>query len=118
MAQFGLCSGTYQSLSPQVDCEDTVNWYPEIPESPGAKTPVALYPTPGKTTFATLVGPSVRGLFPFQGMLYGVPGTNFDAVPTDCASSLIPRWFLRGAVRKLRCFPDFQSRRCDRLAAN
>src|SRR5277367_2109806 len=77
MAQFGLCGGTYTSLSPQVDAEECFNWYPEVPESPGAKTPVALYPTPGKTNFCTLIGPSVRGLFTFQGMLFGVAGSNF-----------------------------------------
>jgi hypothetical protein len=77
MARFGFCNGTYQSLSPQVDAEECFNWYPENPESPGAKTSVALYPTPGKSIFCTLSGPSVRGLYEFQGRVYAVSGSTF-----------------------------------------
>ena len=89
MAQFGLCGGTYTSESPQVDAEEVFNWYAEVPESAGAKTPVALYPTPGKSVFCTLIGPSVRGLFPFQGMLFAVSGATFYQISASGTKTVL-----------------------------
>ncbi len=89
MAQFGLCSGTYTSLSPQVDAEECFGWYPEVPESPGAKTPVALYPTPGKSLFCSLAGPSVRGEFFFQGMLFAVSGATFYQITASGTATIL-----------------------------
>lgn len=77
MARFGFCNGTYTSLSPETDAEECFNFYAENPESPGAKTSVALYPTPGKHLYCPLSGPSVRGEFDFQGMFFAVSGSNF-----------------------------------------
>jgi hypothetical protein len=89
MARFGFCNGTYQSLSPQVDAEECFNWYPENPESPGAKTAVALYPTPGKSVFCTLAGPSVRGMFDFQGVCYAVSGATFYSISSAGVSTIL-----------------------------
>src|ERR1700691_5770317 len=89
MAQFGLCGGTYTSESPQIDAEEVFNWYAEVPESTGAKTPIALLPTPGKSVFCTLSGPSVRGLFPFQGMLFAVSGATFYQISASGTKTVL-----------------------------
>lgn len=77
MSRFGFCNGSYTSQSPNVDAELAMNFYPENPESPGARTAVALYVTPGKTLYCPLSGPSMRGGIEFQGMCFGVSGSNF-----------------------------------------
>ena len=41
--------GSYESESPLVDCERTINWYVEKTESGGATKQKALYPVPGVT---------------------------------------------------------------------
>jgi hypothetical protein len=53
MARFQFIGGSYQSQSPFADQENTINWYPEVMESPGAKTAMALYPTPGISLFSS-----------------------------------------------------------------
>lgn len=56
MARFGLIGGTYQSQSPNADCEYTQNWIPEAIESQQGKSAMALYPTPGLAVFVNLAG--------------------------------------------------------------
>jgi hypothetical protein len=55
--------GSYRSKSKIADDSVTMNLYPEILESPGAKSPVVLYSTPGFETFATATENPVRGLW-------------------------------------------------------
>jgi len=55
--------GSYVSQSPIADQEDTVNYYVEAMEVPGASAKTALYPTPGVQTFATTMAAGNRGLF-------------------------------------------------------
>lgn len=72
MARFGFTSGgTYTSESPNVAAQRCVNWYPENTEI-DATTPVALYPTPGLSSFANLTGAEVRGMYEFNGRLFVV----------------------------------------------
>ena len=72
MARFGFTSGgTYTSESPNVAAQRCVNWYPENTEI-DATTPVALYPTPGLSSFANLTGAEVRGMYEFKGRLFVV----------------------------------------------
>lgn len=67
MARFGLCGGSYQSQSPNVDAEFTANWYPEPVEANG-RSALAMYPSPGLSLFATLPGAKV-----VTGTAYAVP---------------------------------------------
>src|SRR5690242_6067222 len=53
MARFGFIGGSYESQSPYADLETTINWYPEVMESQGAKSAMTLYPTPGLSLFSS-----------------------------------------------------------------
>ena len=60
--RFGFVGPSYTSQSPIADDQQAMNWYPELLESGKGKNYAAYYPTPGLTTFTSLVGPSVRQL--------------------------------------------------------
>jgi Phage stabilisation protein len=68
----GFCGGSYPAQSPLVDAERSINLYPEPSE--GALSPMALYPTPGLETFATLTEGPVRGIFGQSGRCLAVGG--------------------------------------------
>ena len=81
--------GSYRSASKIADDSVTMNFYPEIMESPGAKSQMVLYPTPGVTAFTTAGTQNpVRGLWSqdgrtlaaFGGTLYELlaDGTKID----------------------------------------
>lgn len=80
--RFGFCGPAYAAPSPLSDAEALINWYPEQNESPNARTPYLLVPTPGLSLFANLSAvagvnfPSVRGLETFQGRTFAVAGTH------------------------------------------
>ena len=78
MSRFGFCGPSYPSLSPNVDAERCINFYPETVEGQGASS-VAMYPTPGLNLFATLAGAGVNGLYQYNGRLFGV-GSNFAEI--------------------------------------
>jgi len=60
--------GSYRSASKIADDSVTMNFYPEIMESPGAKSQMVLYPTPGVTAFTTAGTQNpVRGLWSQDG---------------------------------------------------
>lgn len=80
MARIGFVGPTYQSLSPSLDAQFTMNWYLEQDESQNGRSAAALYPTPGLFPFAALPGCSiVTGLLQFQGRCFAtglvMPGT-------------------------------------------
>jgi hypothetical protein len=56
MARISFAGGSYQSQSPNADCEYTQNWIPEAIESGVGASGIALYETPGLNVFATLTG--------------------------------------------------------------
>jgi hypothetical protein len=62
MIQQVFVGPSYRSQAITADAERTVNWYPEVLESAGAKTPAALYPTPGVQLLFTLADFPVRGM--------------------------------------------------------
>jgi hypothetical protein len=47
---------SYNGRSPAVDCQETVNWYPEItePATDNSKNKIILRPTPGLKLLADL----------------------------------------------------------------
>lgn len=56
--------GSYPAQSPTAALERTINFYPEMSETPGEKGRGKLYPTPGVTEFASATTDTpVRGLF-------------------------------------------------------
>lgn len=76
---------SYESQSPDADCERTVNWYPELLESSGGKTKIALYPSPGYTLFATIPEVNVRSIGTALGRCFALAGTGLyeiDSVGT------------------------------------
>ena len=77
MARFGLIGPSYQSQSLTADCQVTRNWYVEQLEQPNGKSAYALYPTPGKSLFATLPGQPARGQIEINGRYFAVGGTAF-----------------------------------------
>jgi hypothetical protein len=73
MPRFNLCGPTYQSLSPSLDAQFTMNWYLEQDESGDGRSKMAMYPTPGLSLFSNLAGAtSVIGMLNYLGTLYAV----------------------------------------------
>ena len=64
---------SYPSESVLADAERTINWYPELMESDGAKSRVTLYPTPGRASFLTLSDFPTRGMFQQDTYFSGTP---------------------------------------------
>lgn len=74
---------TYTVQSVNADGEKCINLYPEILESDGGKTRMALYGVPGRQTFVTgLAGPP-RALFAQDGRAFCVAGDRFYEVNSD-----------------------------------
>lgn len=76
----GFVGPSYLSQSPVADCEQLMNWYPELLETPYGRSRSALYPTPG---FRRLFGaPEVmdtncRAGFEMNGRSFTVIGGGF-----------------------------------------
>jgi hypothetical protein len=71
---------SYQSQSATADQEDTINWYPERMESPGAVSKWALYPTPGVTELDEYTSGPGRAHFFLDGREFAVQGTAFNEI--------------------------------------
>jgi len=72
----GFIGGSYTSQSPLADGEVSTNFYPETIDAPNAISKMALYPTPGLQSFATLAQAPVRGIFGQSGRCFAVGGTS------------------------------------------
>jgi len=84
--------GSYVSAAITADQEDTINWYVELMEVPGATTRATLYPTPGVTELADYVDGVGKAHF-FEGSReFAVVGGSF--IEIDSAGSTT----LRGTV--------------------
>lgn len=79
----GFVGPSYVSQSPIADCEQCINWYPEIVESTGAKSRFALYPTPGFKDFAVSTLSPNRGMFAQNGRAFAVIGFGFFEMFAD-----------------------------------
>lgn len=73
--------------SPPITAERLINAYAEA-AAPGAKTPVAVYGTPGIGDFATLGAGPVRGFFEMNGILYAVSSDEFYEIDSDGAETV------------------------------
>lgn len=71
---FNLIGGAYSDEVLPLAAQESINWYPEVVETEGARNVIALKGTPGLQTFATVgVGP-IRGMRVMSGELYVVSG--------------------------------------------
>jgi len=80
MAKFANFVGSaYEMEHATATTERCINWYPAYLESPGAKAPMVLLPTPGVETFATSEDNPVRAVFtdPATGRGFTVIGDQF-----------------------------------------
>jgi hypothetical protein len=65
----GFAGPAYEARSPFVDCQQSINWFPVVNSQPGAKTQIAMYPTPGLRsyidvpTLASLTAMPIRGMY-------------------------------------------------------
>lgn len=71
------------SQSILADAEETINWVPEPADVPNAATPLALYPTPGLSSFASLPTTPCRGMLSQNGRLFVVAGDTSYEVLSD-----------------------------------
>lgn len=98
--RFGLIGPTYQSQSPNLDDQFTMNLYVEADESGAGNAPIALYRTPGTKTFVNLartVTPAVDGLLDFDRAVTAA-GTSMN----PATGSLTPsgtEWALMGEAK-------------------
>lgn len=70
----GFVGPSYTTQSPRAGIETSMNWYVERMESPGAKMPSVLLPTPGVSNYCTLATGPVRGMFSQAGRAFVVGG--------------------------------------------
>ena len=72
---------TYNSRSPNIACDRSINWYPEI-NSQDSKDVIAMIGTPGTTYFTGTGSLPVRGMHAFNNLLYTVIGNTLYSVNT------------------------------------
>ena len=68
-------NGFYESFSKDVANLQSLNCYPQFPQTSGAVTREAIFPTQGIDKFATLSG-ACRGMYNFQESMFSVNGNN------------------------------------------
>src|SRR6266705_519837 len=100
MPRFGLIGSFYKSRSITADCQELVNWYPEVIESGQGRSGAKMYlnPTPGLLARWTVPhGPSRASItlphnFPGSDRVFVVNGpTLYELLSTDA-------WIDRGTV--------------------
>jgi hypothetical protein len=66
-----ILGGSYEQKYLNYNSQRTINWYPVITtQEEQSKTQIALFPTPGLSTFATSTGRYGRGIFTARTTLY------------------------------------------------
>ena len=86
---FQFVGPSYQSMSYNQDLQETMNLFVELDESGAGKNKLALYGTPGLTTFANAGSGPSRGLFPGENRLFTVSGpTLYEVFQNGTVSSL------------------------------
>lgn len=89
----GFVGPSYQSQSPVADCEQLINWYPELLETPYGRNRAALYPTPGFSPFVGsaqgIVDVGARAGFEMNGRSFMVIGGGFYEL---FSNQTVTRW--------------------------
>lgn len=83
MPSIGLIGGSYTLEALNAECQRAVNLYAETIESGKGKNVGWLNKTPGLSTFCTLGGMSVTGLFTQNGRLWGLSGAKLYEILSD-----------------------------------
>lgn len=83
MSRFGFCGASYPELSPNVNAEECINFFPEMADG-AAKSTLPLLPTPGLKVFGAVPNAvSVRGEFAvLSNATPNNPGRYFAAIGT------------------------------------
>ena len=79
--------GSYESQAVTADAERTVNWFPELLESPGATAKAVLYPTPGVVALSTVSKGNGRAHFALNGREFAVIGSTFYEINSEGIAS-------------------------------
>lgn len=85
----GFCGPHNPSQSVIANCEQLINWYPELIQSRTAPAEYGLYPTPGRQRFATGAAHiEGRAAFAMNGRTFVVIGAGFYEVFSDGSLTL------------------------------
>ena len=85
--QIPFLGPSFQSRSPNVAADRTINWYPELNQA-DSKSVISLVGTPGTRLISHALGSPIRGLRVFNGLLYGVAGDSLFSIDTAGVASL------------------------------
>ena len=84
MARFdAFIGGSYQSQAVTADCERSINWFPEVLQSPGASAKTVLYPTPGVELVGEAATGNGRAHFAMAGREFAVIGPALIEIYAD-----------------------------------
>lgn len=72
MPAFGFVGPSYEAANPLQDAQRLINWYPEIDNTPGAKSVIALLGCPGLVALANGSSAEVRGCWVLPGNVQAV----------------------------------------------
>lgn len=86
----GFIGASYRQTAQEVDLEDCVNLYPENMESPGAKTRMVLYGSPGLSPYQQVGTGPIRGELDIQGYTSVVSGSQYFRIAPDGTGYNVP----------------------------
>ena len=89
-------NGFYESFSSPLVAQSCINLYPQNPQTQGAQSQGALFPTQGIDLFAELVG-VCRGMYVFNGIVFSVNGTSLFQVNRN--GSFVNKGTIEGFAR-------------------
>lgn len=90
MGQFPLVGPSHSTRSKRLDAQRSINWFPELSQSPTSKYIAAMIGAPGLRQRLTLAGSPVRGMFKVNSSTYvAVVGSNVYRVSAANVSTLI-----------------------------
>lgn len=85
----GFIGGAYTARSRNFDAEESLNYYAEMAQVGTARTPIALFGTPGSQTWLEFPQGPIRGMHLFGAFAYVVAGGTLYRVATDATFALI-----------------------------
>ena len=83
-----FASNSYKSQSLPVSSQQMINAFAEK-EPEDAKTPIAIFPVPGITAFASLGSGPIRGMHVMGGVLYALSGGTLYSVSSSGAGTVL-----------------------------
>lgn len=80
--EIDIDTGFYESFSKPIASQSCINLYPQNPQTKGAQTRGALFPTQGIDKFNEVVG-ICRGMYVFEDILFSVNGNTLYQINAD-----------------------------------